>query len=107
MKVLKFKTQTIEERVVHTMLTTIFILALVYCVILLSIVFSVIERKQNLISIKDLTSQISYLENTYGGEIAKIDNTFLKERKFERISNTTFAVRKDEVASFAILYERN
>jgi hypothetical protein len=107
MKALKFKTQTMEERVVHAMLSTIFVLALVYCAVLLSIVFSVIERKQDLITIKDLTSQISYLENDYVGEIAKVDNAFLKENKFERISNTTFAVRKDSVASFAILYERN
>lgn len=88
------------------MLATLLVLAVVYCVILLSLVFSVIERKQNLLAVKDLTSQVSALEARYANEVAAIDENKLAEQQFVRISNTTFAVRKDPIASYAVLYAR-
>jgi hypothetical protein len=51
---LNYKTTTFYERAVHTMLGTLCVLALVYCIVLLSLVFSVIERKQNTIASRDL-----------------------------------------------------
>lgn len=100
-----FKKQTINEKLVHTMIGTTIFLAVIYCMVLLSLVFSVIERKQNLISIKDLTSKVSYLESNYANEISSINDTILAEHNFKRVDGS-FAVRKDPIASFTLLYEQ-
>lgn len=106
MKYQTHNTHLFYTRIVHTMLATLLVLAVVYCVTLLSLVFSVIERKQNLLAVKDLTSQVSALEARYANEVAAIDESKLAEQQFVRISNTTFAVRKDPIASYAVLYAR-
>lgn len=93
-------------KIVHTMLATLAALAVVYCIVLLSLVFSVIERKQNMLAAKDLSSQLSALETRYANEIAQIDDTVLRKHNFARIDNATFAVRKDPIASFSVLYTR-
>ncbi len=96
--------QNLQQRIVNSMLATMLVLAVVYCVILLSLVFSVIERKQNLVAIKDLSSQVSALETRYANEVANINDTTLLAHNFSRIENTTFTVRKDQIASFSLLY---
>lgn len=94
------------QKVVHSMLVTLLTLAIVYCVILLSLVFSVIERKQNMLASKDLSSQVSALETRYANEVGSIDDGVLAAHHFTRIDNATFAVRKDPIASFSLLYSR-
>lgn len=86
------------------MFGTLFILALVYCVVLLSLVFSVIERKQNTLASHDLTSQLSALEANYANQLASINETTLATNHYSRIDGTTFAVRKDAIASYTVLY---
>lgn len=103
---LKYQTTTLQERTVHAMLGTLSVLALVYCVVLLSLVFSVIERKQNTIASRDLTSQLSALEANYANELASINDTVLVANNYTRVDSTTFAVRKDAIASYTVLYAR-
>ena len=79
-------------------------LALVYCVVLLSLVFSVIERKQNMIATRDLSSSLSSLETKYASTVASISEKDLDYANFTRVDSTTFAVRKDDIASYTVLY---
>ncbi len=97
---------TLEEKVVHTMVGTLIVLALVYIVVLMSLVFSVIERKQNIIATKNLSSDIASLEASYSNKVSMITDGVLADHSFTRIKNTTFAVRKDDIASYAFLYGR-
>ena len=103
---LQYKTTTLHERIVHTMFGTLCVLALLYCVVLLSLVFSVIERKQNTIVARDLSSQLSTLEAKYANIVSSISEKDLKDNNFTRIEGTTFAVRKDAIASYTVLYAR-
>jgi len=103
---LRNTTHIFYQKIVHTMLAALFVLAILYCVILLSLVFSVIERKQNILATKDLSSQASALETRYANEVARINDAVLASKNFVHIENTTFAVRKDPIASFSILYTR-
>ena len=82
------------------------LLALVYCVVLLSIVFSVIERKQNALAVRDLTSTLSALEVSYANQVSSINDNVLLEHHYTRVDGTTFAVRKDAIASYTVLYAR-
>lgn len=105
MTIYKYHTQTKEEKLINTMIVTVLLLVVVYAIVLLSLVFSVIERKQNLLAIKDLTSKVSYLESNYANEISSINDTILAEYNFKRVDGS-FAVRKDAIASFSLLYAR-
>lgn len=103
---MQHKTSTLYERAVHTMLGTLCILALVYCAIILSLVFSVIERKQNTIASRDLSSELSALETKYANIVSSITETDLVRKDFTRVDGATFAVRKDDIASYTVLYAR-
>lgn len=101
---LKYHSADFFKRTVHTMLFSLVILALCYCVVLLSLVFSVIERKQNILASRDLTSQLSSLEMQYANKVASIDESVLVANNYTRVDGTTFAVRKDAIASYTLLY---
>lgn len=88
------------------MLVTMAVCAVVYCAVLLSIVFSVIERKQNTLAIRDANSTLSSLEAQYANAVASIDDAVLAQNKYVRIQGATFAVRKDAIASYSVLYAR-
>ncbi len=103
---LQYKTTTFYERAVHTMVGTLCILVLVYCVVLFSLVFSVIERKQNTIASRDLSSTLSTLEMKYASTVSSISESDLFFHDFTRVDNATFAVRKDDIASYTVLYAR-
>ncbi len=96
----------IYEKTVHTLLSTLGILALAYCIILLSLVFSVIERKQNTLASRDATSALSSLEVSYANKVSSITDNVLAEAGYSRVGNATFAVRKDQIASYTVLYAR-
>lgn len=96
----------LRERIVHTMAGTLCILALIYVAVLLSLIFSVIERKQNLIAIKDASSLLSERESDYANAVSSITEKELADASFVRVDNATFAVRKDAIASYTVLYAR-
>ncbi|MEN9338002.1 MAG: hypothetical protein RIQ41_316 [Candidatus Parcubacteria bacterium] len=100
------KQLTLIERTIQMMFGTLLTLALVYCVVLLSLVFSVIERKQNTLASRELTSTLSILEATYANTVASISDTVLAEKDYSRVDGATFAVRKDPIASYTVLYAR-
>lgn len=103
---LNYKSTTFYERAVHTMAGTLCVLALIYCAVLLSLVFSVIERKQNTIATRDLSSELSSLEMKYANIVSSISESDLTASNFTRVDNATFAVRKDDIASYTVLYAR-
>ncbi len=98
--------KNLNERIVHTMAGTLTLLVLVYIAVLLSLIFSVIERKQNMIAIKDTASLLSQLESEYANTVSSITETELSAANFVRIDDATFAVRKDDIASYTVLYAR-
>jgi hypothetical protein len=74
--------------------------------IILSLVFSVIERKQNTIASRDLSSELSALETKYANIVSSISESDLAKNDFTRVDGATFAVRKDDIASYTVLYAR-
>ncbi|MDQ5962454.1 MAG: hypothetical protein QG653_261 [Patescibacteria group bacterium] len=101
-----YKTMTFRERIVNSMLVTMAVLMVLYCLILLSIVFSVIERKQAISQTKDLISTLSSIEGSYANEISKINDSVLSAKEYVRLDATTLTVRKDPIAGYTVLYER-
>jgi hypothetical protein len=101
---LTYNTSHLCEKAVHTMLGTLVVLAFIYCGIILSLVFSVIERKQNTIASRDLASELSMLETKYANIVSSISEADLAKSDFTRVDGATFAVRKDDIASYTVLY---
>lgn len=101
-----YKTINLTKKTVHVLLLTLCIGALLYCFVLLSVIFSVIERKQNMLSIRDLSSELSSLEIRYSNEISSINDTRLADMSFKKVNNSNFAVRKTDIASYTVLYAR-
>lgn len=102
----KYQSITLYERTVHAMFGTLSVLAIIYCVVLLSLIFSVIERKQNTIASRDLVSQLSALEANYANQLTSINESTLAAHYYTRVDGTSFAVRKDAIASYTVLYAR-
>lgn len=102
----RYQSTIIYERIVHTMAGTLIILAFVYSIVLLSLVFSVIERKQNTLLSGDITSTLSALEAKYANQISSINEMTLITNNYTRVDGATFAVRKDAIASYTVLYAR-
>lgn len=101
---LQYTTKTFYERAVHTMAGTLCVLALMYCIVILSLVFSVIERKQNIIASRDLASRLSVLESKYANTVSSITENDLLAKDFVHVDGTIFTVRKDNIASYTVLY---
>lgn len=106
MKNLKYNTTTIQERTAQSLLLMVILLALVYCGLLISIVFSVIEQKKNNISSVAISSKLTTIENKYSSQIALLNDSKISSLNYKHITSTSFAVRKDNVASYTFLYER-
>lgn len=106
MKYLKHSQVTIQERTAQSLLFAILILASIYCVLLISIIFSVIEQKKNNVTSRTLSSQLTTIENKYSSQIALLDDAKISSLNYKHITSTSFAVRKDNVASYTFLYER-
>lgn len=105
MKKLHYNTIDIQEKSVKLLLAIIFVLVAVYCSLLISVVFSVIEQKQNNIASINISSNLTTLENKYASKIATFDYLSVSKLDFVHINSTSFAVRKDKVASYSFLYE--
>lgn len=97
-------TNHLQQKLVHGLFSLFATLCIVYCCILVAIVFSVIERKQVNLASTDLTNQLMQAENHYATEVASIDETTIQAKGFHRFDATSFAVRKDPIATYAVLY---
>lgn len=96
----------LTEKTIHALLTLFSLLCIAYLIILISIVFSVIERKQDVLATSSIGNDLMQVENTYASLLATLDDKALTERGFTRFEATHFAVRKDPIASYALLYTR-
>lgn len=96
----------LTEKTVHALLTLFGILCVAYLIILISIVFSVIERKQDILATSSIGNDLMQVENTYASLLATLDDKTLMGKGFTRFEATHFAVRKDPIATYALLYSR-
>lgn len=103
---LKFSTTSLYERSVHVLIGTFFVTIFAYCLVLLSLVFSVIERKQNVLAIRELRSELTTYETNYANQLSSITDAKLTTEHYVKVDGSTFAVRKSTIASYAVLYAR-
>lgn len=96
----------LEQKTVQGLFSLFCLLCIVYCVVLVSIVFSVIERKQSTLASTNLTNQLMETENKYADTLATLDDDTLFDMGFRKFDATSFAVRKDPIATYALLYAR-
>ena len=96
----------LTEKTIQALLTLFGMLCIAYLIILISIVFSVIERKQDVLATASIGNDLMQVENTYASLLGTLDDKSLTGMGFTRFEATHFAVRKDPIASYAVLYAR-
>lgn len=106
MNTLTLKNLTREEIAVRFLISTLCILLVVYSFVLLSLIFSAIDKKETGIQVNKLSTLLSTREHDYTEAVMAINESSLKDFGFQKITSSTFAVRKDPVATFTVLYER-
>lgn len=100
------RTTYLIEKSVHSLLSLFGVLCAAYLIILISIVFSVIERKQDILATSSIGNDLMRVENSYASLLSTLDDQALTDRGFTRFEATHFAVRKDPIATYALLYAR-
>lgn len=96
----------LTEKTVHALLSLFGVLCVAYLIVLLSIVFSVIERKQDILTTANIGNDLMRVENSYATLLSTLDDKALSDKGFTRFESTHFAVRKDPIATYALLYAR-
>ncbi len=96
----------LTEKTVHALLSLFGVLCIAYLIVLLSIVFSVLERKQDVLATASIGNDLMRVENSYASLLGTLDDKALSDRGFSRFESTHFAVRKDPIATYAFLYAR-
>ena len=104
----KFILQKINQEtvIVHALFSFFGLLLVVYLSVLLSLVFTAIDKKQADLAIKQLSTTLSTKEYDYSEAIVAINESSLTTFGFQKITSSTFAVRKDPIATLTLLYER-
>ena len=94
------------EKTIQSLLSLFGILCIAYLIILISIVFSIIERKQDVLATANIGNDLMRVENSYASLLSTLDDKVLTDKGFTRFEATHFAVRKDPIATYALLYAR-
>ena len=94
------------EKSIQALLSLFGVLCIAYLIILISIVFSVIERKQDVLATATIGNDLMQVENSYASLLGTLDDKSLLGMGFSRFESTHFAVRKDPIATYALLYAR-
>jgi hypothetical protein len=96
----------LQQKIVQGLLGLLCVLALIYCSLLISLVFTVVEKRQDSLAIKNITTDITLAENAYSEKVASFDEHYVHELGFNRFDGSAFAVRKDTIATYSLLYAR-
>ncbi len=95
-----------KESVTKGLVLILLILVVCYSVTLLSLTGNAISLKKLSLQIKKTSVQIVKTEKAYTTLISLIDTSYVKNENFNVVSNSSFVVKKDDIATFSVLYER-
>lgn len=102
----KFHTIT-KEDVIKLLVLILAVLIFSYSIILLSLTGNAISLKKISLSIKKTETDTAKNERDFSKTLTDVNSASFHEFGFTAATNAGFAVKKDSIASFALLYERN
>lgn len=97
---------TVKENIVKILFAVLTVLVICYSLTLLSLTGNAITVKKISIQIKKTETDIARSERDYSNLISSLNANHFSSFGFSLASNSTFAVKKDEIATFSVLYER-
>jgi len=92
--------------IVHALLTTIFILIIIYLYLVVGSIFNIIDKKVSLTNINNLNQSIAKIEGDYTKKVSAIDADTISKLGFIKADQKSFAIRMDDAASLSFLFER-
>lgn len=96
----------VKENIVKVLFAILTILIVCYSLTLLSLTGNAITVKKLSIQIKKTETDIARAERDYSNSISSLNASHFSSFGFAMATNSTFAVKKDEIATFSVLYER-
>lgn len=96
----------IKEQMVKVLFATLTVLVVCYSLTLLSLTGNAISVKKLSIQIKKTETDIARVERDYSNLISSLNTNHFSNFGFTLATNSAFAVKKDEIATFSVLYER-
>jgi hypothetical protein len=101
-----YKETLTKEIIIKFLLALLFCLVIAYSSILLSLTGNAISYKKLSLQTKKTTSEITKVERTFAGVLTELNSTNFQSFGFAVVGNSSFAVKKDAIASFSVLYEK-
>lgn len=95
-----------KETVTKILFLALFVLVVGYSITLLSLTGNAISLKKLSLQTKKVSVQIAKTERAHSQLLSSIDSSQMKAEHFKVVSNSSFVVKKDDIATFSVLYER-
>jgi hypothetical protein len=95
-----------KEAITKSLVVVLLTLVVCYSVTLLSLTGNAISLKKLSLQVKKTSVQIVKVERSYSQLLSSIDASHIKKDRFQVVSNSSFVVKKDDIAAFSVLYER-
>lgn len=99
---------TISKEKISKILTLFLgVLVVIYSLTLLSLTGNAITLKKLSLQIKKTDTEIAKTEREFSNNVTTLNASSFQAFGFTTVSNSSFAVKKDDIATFSVLYERH
>ena len=97
----------VKETIVKSLFAVLFVLVVLYSLILLSLTGNAITLKKVSLQTKKTDVMIAKSERDFSRMLGELNASNFSTIGFAPVNNSSFAVKKDDVATFSVLYERH
>ena len=95
-----------KEIIVKSLFSLLALLVIMYSLTLLSLTGNAISLKKVSLQIKHTDIEIAKVERGFSKVLTDINASDLSVSGFASVSNSSFAIKKDPIATFSVLYEK-
>ena len=91
--------------IIRALSTIVILLGIVYILLVVAIIFNIMNKKEGLAIINDVSIKTAKIEREYNSLISTLTKDFALENGFVKAADNNFAFRKDTATGFSFLYE--
>ncbi len=107
MKHLLQNTTINKETIVKSLVLILTCLVVTYSLVLLSLTGNAISFKKVSLKIKKTEVEVAKVERDFSKILTDVNASNFNTLGFASVENSSFAVKKDNIATFSVLYERH
>ncbi len=96
-----------KEKISKILALLLGLLVVLYSLTLLSLTGNAITLKKLSLQIKKTDTEIAKTERAFSNSVTALNAGNFQTFGFKAVSNSGFAIKKDDIATFSVLYERH